>query len=66
MYNLNVIKEVKVTEDYLKLDIEERQCQTYEPLENCTTKFYMKKIMDQCGCIPWSLANEHSTTVHKF
>ena len=54
-YNINHLKEIKVTEDYLGLDQNVRKCQHNKPLQDCTTKHYFDTIMGKCGCIPLSV-----------
>ena len=51
-YNLNVLKEIKVTDSYLGLDQRERGCQNEEPPDTCTTRKYHKTILGKCGCLP--------------
>ena len=36
-YNLNALKEIRVTDSYLGLDQDDTQCQDKEPFDNCTT-----------------------------
>ena len=54
-YILSVVKEVKVTEDFMTLDEETRGCQMTEPYENCTTRVYKETVLEECGCIPFSI-----------
>ena len=51
-YNLNVLKEIKVTESFVGLDQEVTKCQSIESFENCTTRNYLDVIMAQCRCLP--------------
>ena len=51
-YNLNAIKEVKVTESYLGLDMDIKECQNDEALDECRTRHYVDSILDKCGCLP--------------
>ena len=57
-YNLNALKEIKVTDDFLGLDQDVRQCQNEEPLTNCTTRHHLKTILEKCGCLPFNIRNE--------
>ena len=61
-YNLNVLKEIKVTESYLGLDSVVTGCQTRESFDNCTTRMYRQTFIDQCKCLPFDirLSNEVS------
>ena len=54
-YNLNALKEIRVTESYLGLDQDVRQCQDDEPLINCTTRQYLDTLKGECGCLPISI-----------
>ena len=51
-YNLNVLKEIKVTESFVGLDQEVTKCQSKESFDNCTTRTYMEVMMAQCRCLP--------------
>ena len=51
-YNLNVLKEITVTNDFLGLDQDDRKCQNEEPLTNCTTRQYLDTLLGECGCFP--------------
>ena len=51
-YNLDVLKEISVTDDYLGLDPAIRGCQNEEPIDNCTTRKYHNTILGDCGCLP--------------
>ena len=54
-YNLNAIKEIKVTDSFLGLDMEDKGCQNEEPIENCTTRNYIETLLHQCSCLPLKL-----------
>ena len=58
-YNLDAVKEIKVTESFLGMDMEDKGCQLEEPLDNCTTRHHMDTVLHQCGCLPlrFSLSN---------
>ena len=51
-YNLNVVKEIKVSESYLGLGQDVTKCQNEEALEECTTRKYIDTLLQQCGCLP--------------
>ena len=57
-YNLNVVKDIKVTEAFLGLDQNIRNCQNVETYEDCSTRKYMEKILELCNCLPFQY---HST-----
>ena len=52
---MNALKEIKVTDSFLGLDENVRECQNIEPLQNCTTRQYIKTLVDKCGCLPFSM-----------
>ena len=54
-YNLNVLKEIYVTDSYLGLDENVRGCQNVEPLHNCTTRLYLDTLLKDCGCLPFNI-----------
>ena len=54
-YNINVLKEIKVTDSFLGLDEDVRECQNKEPFFNCTTKRYIDSILGECGCLPLNI-----------
>lgn len=58
-YNLNDLKEIEITDSYLGLDREVRECQNVEPLYNCTTRHYHDAIMEECGCLPVNIRLSH-------
>ena len=58
-YNLNALKEIKVTDSYLGLDQDVRQCQDDEPLNNCTTRQYLDNMLGKCGCLPFNIGFFH-------
>ena len=53
-YNLNVLKEMEVTDAFLGLDENARQCQNEEPFV-CTTKQYVDTFLGECGCTPLNM-----------
>ena len=63
-YNLNDLKEIRVTESYLGLDQDVTQCQDEEPLINCTTRHHLKRMIEKCGCVPFNIRIFHK--VHFF
>ena len=52
---MSVVKEIKVTEDYLGLEEETRKCQNQESFEECTTRGYLEMIQKDCNCVPYGL-----------
>ena len=64
-YAISVVKEIKVTYEYLGMDENVRNCQSIEPFENCTSKLYMDTVKEKCNCIPFSLKNFNEDVVSK-
>ena len=54
-YNLDSLKEIKITESYLGLEESVRKCQDKEPLNNCTTRHYIDNLKTKCGCLPFHI-----------
>ena len=54
-YNINVLKQVEVSESYLGLPYHVTGCQSKESLYNCTTKKYKEVYLQQCGCLPFTI-----------
>ena len=54
-YNLNVVKEVEVTQDFLGMEENERNCQNYESFDNCKSRLYFAKLKNTCKCIPFHM-----------
>ena len=58
-YNMNTMKEIKVTDSYLGLDQDLKKCQNEEPYFNCTTRHYHDAVLKQCGCLPLHIARSN-------
>ena len=54
-YNLNVLKQIKVTDSFLKMNEDVKGCQDKEPLHNCTTRQYVDSTIKTCGCLPLNM-----------
>ena len=54
-YNINALTEIKVTDSYLDLDDDVRDCQSKESLYDCRNRKYVDTILDQCGCLPLNM-----------
>ena len=54
-YNLNDLKEIDVTEEYLGLDENVRGCQNQESFHNCTTRHHIDALIKECGCVPFNI-----------
>ena len=54
-YNLNAVKEIKVTESSLGLGEAVLECQDTEDVHDCTTRHYIDAFMASCGCLPFNI-----------
>ena len=52
---MEVLKEILVTDSYLGLKQDIKNCQNEEPLLNCTTKKHIDAYLNSCGCIPMNI-----------
>ena len=65
-YNLNILKEIEVTDSFYELEREARKCQSYKgkgTYDICTTRFFLEKIRLNCGCLPYSIMNATNNNV---
>ena len=53
-HNLNVMKEVTVTDSFLSMDKETKGCQE-ESYEECYTWKYTNALINNCQCLPFQL-----------
>ena len=51
-FNLQSLKEIKVSDSFLDFDMNTRKCQNIETLIDCKTRLYIKNMMQECGCKP--------------
>ena len=56
---VNVQKEIQVTNSYLGLKQDVRECQNDEAFDKCTTRQYLDTILAECGCLPLSMRNSN-------
>ena len=52
-YNLNNVKEIEITNEFLTLDKVIINCQNDESLDDCTERKYINAIMKNCNCLPF-------------
>ena len=50
-FNLNIVKEIKVTDSFLGLHQSVRGCQNETSQDDCTTKHYLDSMKQHCGCL---------------
>ena len=59
-YNLNILKEIEVTDSFYELDKGVRNCQSYignDTYDKCTSRYFMEQMMLKCGCLPFAIMN---------
>ena len=54
-YNLNVLKDISVTSEFLGMNQDDKACQNQEPQLNCTTRFYKDSLLEKCKCLPFNI-----------
>ena len=59
-YNLNSVKQMKVTESFLTLKKDDRKCQNTQDYEDCTTELYLDTLMEQCQCLPFNIKSDQA------
>ena len=52
------MKEVRVTDSFLSMSAERRNCQNEERYEDCATGEYLERVKRICSCIPENLLGE--------
>ena len=57
-YNLNNVKEISVTKDFLALDKTIINCQNEESLEDCKTRKYFNSMLELCRCLPFAFKTD--------
>ena len=62
-YAMTGVKYISVSQEFLDLDINTRNCQTEESLEDCKNRKYHGEIIAQCGCLPFSFKHLVDITV---
>ena len=63
-YNLNNVKEISVTDDFLTLDKTIINCQNEETLQDCQNRKYSNTLTEQCKCLPFAIRNENEVIFH--
>ena len=54
-YNLNALKEIKVTDSFMGLKQHIKGCHDEKPFLNCTTNLYIDNVLGLCGCVPFKI-----------
>ena len=54
-YNLNSIKDFRVSESFLGLKENVRNCQNEVTLEDCAAHKYVDALLGECKCLPFGI-----------
>ena len=57
-YNLNSITKVDVTDEFLSMEENARQCHYRKTYGDCLTDKYLNKLKENCKCLPFKLGFE--------
>ena len=58
-YNLNILKEIKVTDSFIGLSQDVRACQLEEHIVDCETRNYLEHSKSVCGCLPFPVRTKN-------
>ena len=65
-YNLDILKQIEVTDSFLGLDKETILCEKGKnSFDNCTTRVYHEQMRLTCGCLPYSI-NDDNEACYQF
>ena len=56
-FDLNIIKEVDITDSFMGLPLSDRKCQNEENFVDCNTRHQLANILLNCGCLPMSIGS---------
>ena len=65
-YGLTNIKEIEVTDKFLILDDDVKNCQNKETYEDCITNKFLESLKSECNCVPFNLRNFSSDQVNQI
>ena len=54
-YNLNVLKEITVSNSFLSIKKDVRKCQDVETFNECVTTKFLHDLKSKCKCLPLDL-----------
>ena len=63
-YNLNNVKEIDVSDEFLTLDKAIINCQNDESLQDCKTRKYIDALIEQCKCLPFTIRDFDQVLFH--
>ena len=60
-YRLTAVREIRVTEDFMGLDLKTINCQQEATIHDCQQAKYLAGLTKKCQCLPYNLGNYSST-----
>ena len=54
-YNFLSLKEIVITDSFMGLNRETKNCQNVEAYEDCKTQSHIQNLRQECGCLPLAL-----------
>ena len=63
-YNLNNVKELEVTNEFLTLEKSIMNCQNYESLEDCQSRKYIEAMVKHCNCLPFGTTSKNKVSCY--
>ena len=54
-YAMSAVKDIRVTEEFLGLDEDSKECRSGETFKECTTREYLHTVNTNCKCVPYGL-----------
>ena len=64
-YNLDALTEITITDDFLGLSMEDKECDM-EPYHDCTTRQYRDNVLEECGCLPLNIRQSEQVSVFQY
>ena len=52
---MSAVKDIRVTEEFLGLDEDSKECRSGETFKECTTRQYLHTVDTKCKCVPYGL-----------
>ena len=62
-FNLNNVKLIEVSDDFLTLDKTTIKCQNSENLQDCKTRKYVDAIKKNCKCLPFGIRDDEDKVI---
>ena len=54
-YNFLSLKEIVVTDSFMDLNRETKNCQNVKAYDKCKTQSHIQNLRQECGCLPLAL-----------